>query len=123
MEHVALNAKETLNMQLKTLQTNLAIKKIDLTNHKESAAGFSDPADSSEMNERFMREHTEIHRLTIRIDKTLFALREVANGDYGYCKNCGEEIPEKRLNLVPESTYCFDCLDILEYKQKVGVYC
>ena len=71
MEQVTTNARVVLNMQLKSLQTSLELKKVDLTNYKESSAGFSDPVDSSEMNERFMREQIEIHRLSIKIDKTL----------------------------------------------------
>lgn len=37
------------------------------------------------------------------------ALRRLAEGDYGYCDGCGEEIPAKRLAIDPTTTRCVDC--------------
>ncbi len=41
-----------------------------------------------------------------RIDE---ALRRVADGDYGYCAQCGEEIPAKRLAIDPTNERCVHC--------------
>jgi DnaK suppressor protein len=37
------------------------------------------------------------------------ALRKVAEGTYGICEDCGEEISEKRLKILPFAIYCTDC--------------
>ena len=37
------------------------------------------------------------------------ALRRLAEGDYGYCAECGEDIPAKRLAIDPTIARCVDC--------------
>ncbi len=37
------------------------------------------------------------------------ALDKIETGQYGYCDNCGQEIDQERLEVMPYSTYCFDC--------------
>jgi RNA polymerase-binding transcription factor DksA len=36
------------------------------------------------------------------------ALQRVARGEYGKCVVCGREIPEARLELVPETPFCVE---------------
>jgi len=44
--------------------------------------------------------------LARRIDA---ALARVADGTYGECLDCGEDIPEKRLELDPTAPLCISC--------------
>ena len=37
------------------------------------------------------------------------ALRRLDAGDYGYCVECGEEIPDKRLAIDPMAEKCVGC--------------
>ncbi|PKL52286.1 MAG: transcriptional regulator, TraR/DksA family protein [Nitrospira bacterium HGW-Nitrospira-1] len=37
------------------------------------------------------------------------ALRKIADGTYGVCEECGEEISAKRLMVLPAATLCVDC--------------
>lgn len=37
------------------------------------------------------------------------ALTRIDDGDYGYCVECGEEIPQKRLELNPAAALCVHC--------------
>src|SRR5690606_33984865 len=37
------------------------------------------------------------------------ALQRMADGDYGYCVLCGEEIDERRLELDPSLPSCIEC--------------
>lgn len=37
------------------------------------------------------------------------ALRRLDEGSYGSCVKCGEQISEKRLNLLPSTPYCRNC--------------
>lgn len=44
--------------------------------------------------------------MIVRID---MALRRIDDGDYGYCRECGEKIPEKRLEIDPTCLNCVNC--------------
>lgn len=37
------------------------------------------------------------------------AHRRILEGDYGYCANCGDEIPDKRLEIDPMAERCVGC--------------
>lgn len=37
------------------------------------------------------------------------AERRLAEGDYGYCEDCGEEIPDGRLKIDPMAERCVGC--------------
>jgi DnaK suppressor protein len=38
-----------------------------------------------------------------------WALEKIANGTYGNCERCGQEIPEARLEALPHATLCVSC--------------
>lgn len=37
------------------------------------------------------------------------ALKRMDEGEYGYCAECGEEIPRPRLELDPTAAHCVEC--------------
>jgi len=45
-------------------------------------------------------------KMLVEIDE---ALRKIAEGSYGICEECGEEISEKRLSVLPAATLCVSC--------------
>jgi DnaK suppressor protein len=45
------------------------------------------------------------------------ALERLEAGEYGNCINCGQEIPESRLNAVPWAIYCIACQEIVDRVQ------
>jgi RNA polymerase-binding protein DksA len=42
------------------------------------------------------------------------ALVRVANGSYGVCERCGEQIDPARLKAIPHASHCLDCQRRLE---------
>ena len=48
------------------------------------------------------RRSTEATRLNA-------ALARMDDGEFGYCEDCGEDIPVKRLELDPAATRCVSC--------------
>ena len=42
------------------------------------------------------------------------ALREIRDGTFGVCAQCGDDIPAKRLEAVPWSPYCVSCQERAE---------
>jgi len=45
-------------------------------------------------------------------------LRKINEGTYGICEDCGEEISEKRLHVIPTATLCIDCK---EQREKMAI--
>lgn len=49
------------------------------------------------------------HALEIKLVEVKKALERIKDGIYGRCKNCNEDIDEKRLEALPESDICLKC--------------
>lgn len=47
--------------------------------------------------------------LELKLNATNDALEKIEKGTYGKCDNCGEEIPVKRLEAIPETKICLKC--------------
>ncbi|QKV18942.1 TraR/DksA family transcriptional regulator [Oricola thermophila] len=60
------------------------------------------------MQQQAMAEAAERARKRdlVRIE---MAERRIASGDYGYCEECGEEIPDGRLAIDPMASHCVGC--------------
>lgn len=54
----------------------------------------------------------DAHRKTLRDIEEV--LRKIAEGTYGICEECGEEISEKRLSVIPTAALCFTCQEMKE---------
>lgn len=50
-------------------------------------------------------------RRTIEIQRVGAALQRIAEGEYGYCLTCGEDIVPARLELDPAATQCVACAE------------
>lgn len=52
-------------------------------------------------------KHLSSHRDDLqKLDE---AIRKLHEGTYGICEDCGDEISEKRLNILPYAIYCIYC--------------
>jgi DnaK suppressor protein len=47
------------------------------------------------------------------------ALRKLQDGTYGACEDCGDEISEERLKVMPFAIYCRDCQERKELMEKI----
>jgi RNA polymerase-binding transcription factor len=48
------------------------------------------------------------------------ALQRIANGAYGVCLNCEEDILPKRLAAVPWATFCIKCQEKID-RREIGI--
>lgn len=48
------------------------------------------------------------------------ALEKVNGDEYGKCEECGDDIPVKRLEVVPFALYCVSCLSQMEKREKMA---
>lgn len=80
---------------------------------------FPDPTDraSLESDRNFtLRIRDRERRLIVKIKD---ALERLANGTYGICEECGEDISEQRLKARPVTTLCIDCKKKQEVEEKL----
>lgn len=55
-----------------------------------------------------------LERSRAQIGRLRAALMRMDDGDYGWCEECGEAIPEARLEIDPAADYCVACAQRLE---------
>ena len=48
-------------------------------------------------------------QMEIRLAMVLLALKRLESATYGFCIDCGNEIDDQRLVLVPETERCLQC--------------
>lgn len=60
------------------------------------------------MQVQAMAQAVEVRRRA-RLRQIDAALQRIAAGDYGYCTDCGETIPRKRLEIDLATMRCVDC--------------
>lgn len=61
------------------------------------------------------------NRRNLLIRKIEGALRDIEDGTYGICEQCGEDIAIERLKARPVTRYCIDCKTRMEnYERLVG---
>ena len=53
------------------------------------------------------------------IDRALRKLRD-APDEFGVCEDCGDEIPEKRLGVMPFARFCAECQAAADPKRNVA---
>ena len=50
------------------------------------------------------------------------ALERVADGEYGTCQRCEEEISPKRLKAIPWAAYCINCQERVDREKRHHSY-
>jgi DnaK suppressor protein len=80
-------------------------------NAEEITQDIADKASSSYTKE-FLFSLSDGERVLLQqIDQ---ALARIEEGNFGLCTHCGSLIPEKRLEAVPWTPYCVDCMELAE---------
>jgi len=60
------------------------------------------------MQVQAMAQATE-ERRKLRLQRIASALKRLEAGDYGYCAECGDKIPKRRVTIDPTTPLCVDC--------------
>lgn len=70
-----------------------------------------------DLSEDISLKQLNTHRENLlKIDE---ALRKLEEGTYGICEDCGEEINEERLKVMPFAIYCIDCQEKREQLEEM----
>ena len=108
-----------MEIDIKRARKRLAERKADLTEQSDLANDARKPVELDQqavgrlsrmdaMQHQQMAEAAERARKRdlVRIE---MAERRIAGGDYGYCTDCGEVIPDGRLAIDPMAEKCVRC--------------
>ena len=95
-------------------------EELDRTVHtmQDEVTMLADPNDRASQESDMtleLRNRDRERKLIKKIDETL---RNIDNGEYGYCEGCGIEIGLKRLEARPTATLCIDCKTIDEMRER-----
>ena len=86
-----------------------ALQQRDLTDAEGRSDGHHHPAEAAtdaEQRERELRAQLKWREREARLRAALAAIDA---GTYGICVDCGAEIPEGRLRVLPDSVRCVPC--------------
>ncbi|MGH9442135.1 MAG: TraR/DksA family transcriptional regulator [Thermoanaerobaculia bacterium] len=78
---------------------------------EESTQDIADKATSSYTKEFLFSLSDTERTLVQRIEQ---ALARIDDGSYGTCTHCANPLIEKRLEAVPWTPYCLDCMELSE---------
>ena len=85
--------------------------------NEHAAASLQNVRDEAETSEAEIQDDIEFALLQMKaetLDKVGTALNHLDEGRYGYCYECGEEIPERRLRALPFAVRCTSCEEVRE---------
>ena len=105
-----LKQKKLLEKELKNIATRDPNQKDNWNTVFPSfePADFDEEEAADEVQEYINKLPLE-HALELRLVEIKKAIQRIKKGTYGKCANCGCNISQKRLMLVPETEICLKC--------------
>ena len=112
-------------LDLKAIKKRLAARRDELLHLAEVSAESRKPVELDQtrvgrlsrmdaLQDQAMQLETERRRKG-ELKRIEAALARIAEGEFGYCVSCGEEIAAKRLELDPTTPVCIDCAEFAEH--------
>jgi DnaK suppressor protein len=105
--------RKALQKQLEKLRADLNKKgkrKLEPNRHSDEESGpDEDEQPLNEMEQAITSGRNKIDSMQLeRVEKALKRLKEDPD-DFGNCQDCGDEIPEGRMKVMPYAELCVDC--------------
>lgn len=104
-----------MKMSVEARKAQLEARLADLTARMADIHGELDSHQSKDWEEAATeREEEEVlesmgHSAKAEVKMIHAALDRIAEGEYGYCAKCGDEIGEERLDVLPYTPFCRNC--------------
>jgi len=101
-------------------ESKAEIKKYISGENRQLVETVMDEGDLSvvDLSEDISLKQLSTHReVLIKLDT---ALRKLEEDTYGICEECGDEISEERLKILPFAIYCRDCQESKEVFEKLA---
>jgi len=118
------SAKDMTRTELDRFHTMLTTKQTELVRTLERRDGIAIVRMADALDELQLAAERELttRRLEYRsqdLQKVRAALDRVADGSYGTCFDCEDEISQKRLQAVPWATLCLACQEAADRHARV----
>ena len=78
--------------------------------HQESERPDEDSQPLAEMSQAISSSRNQNRAETLELIQTALSTIQYHPEDYGICEDCDEDIPQKRLEIMPWSVCCVRCL-------------
>lgn len=101
--------KSLLQRQQEQLEEELKTIDKDDPTKEDGLAESSEPGTDSWMADVHGRAVAMKDSLQQVLVRTKDALAKIRTGKYGKCENCGKQIEEARLEVMPTAIYCLSC--------------
>ena len=112
--------KEILEDHRRRLQRSLRIRldEVRAHGHESKAVEALDTADASDLEQYFGAALAEFAAQSLRqVDQ---ALARLERGHYGFCSECSEKIPSRRLEALPFASRCRECEELREIGEQAS---
>jgi RNA polymerase-binding transcription factor DksA len=103
-------ARKRLEETRDDLERSIAVLQGENNHADTSAAGYpQDPADAGANLSESDRSQAVLEAARQQRGEVLAALGRIRDGGYGTCVDCGDHVPEGRLEARPEAARCVRC--------------
>jgi len=109
--------KNLLQERKHQIRKNIEDAYIEMEGLKESEA--NDELDHASISTDRMIEQAITGQQSKELAEIEVAMSKIANGTYGICEMCEEEIGIQRLKVKPHAKYCIVCREIVEKTNKL----
>ena len=100
LKHTLARGRENLCDRVKALRGARPLEALSAPGDvMDLAKSLVDAETHASLIERAERQLAEIDYALVRLD----------DGEYGVCRDCGEDIPFERLKVIPSALYCVGC--------------
>lgn len=110
-----MNWETELTNKLSDISSALENRQMELSSCEGTVPDDSDAASLLESRSVIQSDIRRLHEQKEQLEQ---ALHKVKIGSFGYCDECGVEIPTKRLEANLSTVFCVDCQSELEHHQK-----
>lgn len=83
-------------------------------NTRFQMGNISDILDKAKVSLDLELNYQVLHQKNERLKLIEESLMRLADGKYGFCSECGEQIDESRLAVMPSAIYCIECQKLHE---------
>jgi DnaK suppressor protein len=101
--------KDLLEKEKLRLETELEQHPARTAEGDRTLSSFNKSSEAASEQSETERQAVLIQRLNMQLAEVQHCLQKIAKGNYGVCDDCGQAIPEARLEALPTASHCLAC--------------